>query len=170
MVVCRRVSRHRPDPSRSRLLAGRVSKGQALVRSTLRPGALFIVGDPKQSIYRFRRADIDTYQLVRWRIHETGGQILSLSTSFLSTPSLCSWVNQVFPSFFPVEVTPAQPAFQPLDPKPGSASNALSLSHLTTPAAFEKAREVATGGPGDRAIHLERGSSPAEDSGKSFSS
>ena len=31
----------------------------------LRPGALFVVGDPKQSIYRFRRADIDIYNLVR---------------------------------------------------------------------------------------------------------
>ena len=29
-----------------------------------RPGALFIVGDPKQSIYRFRRADIGTYRVV----------------------------------------------------------------------------------------------------------
>ena len=28
-------------------------------------GALFVVGDPKQSIYRFRRADIDTYNEVK---------------------------------------------------------------------------------------------------------
>ena len=34
----------------------------------LRPGALFVVGDPKQSIYRFRRADIEIYNLVRARI------------------------------------------------------------------------------------------------------
>jgi len=30
-------------------------------KARLRPGALFVVGDPKQSIYRFRRADIDIY-------------------------------------------------------------------------------------------------------------
>ena len=36
----------------------------------LRPGALFIVGDPKQSIYRFRRADIDIYNLVRKRFSD----------------------------------------------------------------------------------------------------
>ena len=34
----------------------------------LRPGALFVVGDPKQSIYRFRRADIDIYNVVRERL------------------------------------------------------------------------------------------------------
>ena len=37
----------------------------------LRPGALFVVGDPKQSIYRFRRADIEIYNLVRTRIAES---------------------------------------------------------------------------------------------------
>ena len=36
----------------------------------LRPGALFVVGDPKQSIYRFRRADIDIYNIVRERFSE----------------------------------------------------------------------------------------------------
>jgi len=34
----------------------------------LRRGALFVVGDPKQSIYRFRRADIDIYNIVRKRL------------------------------------------------------------------------------------------------------
>ncbi len=36
----------------------------------LRPGALFVVGDPKQSIYRFRRADIDIYNIVRDRFSD----------------------------------------------------------------------------------------------------
>ena len=36
----------------------------------LRPGALFVVGDPKQSIYRFRRADIDIYNIVRRRFSD----------------------------------------------------------------------------------------------------
>ncbi len=37
----------------------------------IRPGALFVVGDPKQSIYRFRRADIGMYQRVRDRLEQS---------------------------------------------------------------------------------------------------
>ena len=45
------------------LLAGGEAGGDSI-----RPGALFVVGDPKQSIYRFRRADIGMYQRVRDRL------------------------------------------------------------------------------------------------------
>jgi ATP-dependent helicase/nuclease subunit A len=65
-------------------------------RLTPRPASLFIVGDPKQSIYRFRRADITTYMTVRRRIQETGGRIVSLSTNFRSSTTICAHVNSVF--------------------------------------------------------------------------
>jgi ATP-dependent exoDNAse (exonuclease V) beta subunit len=65
-----------------------------------RPGSLFIVGDPKQSIYRFRRADITTYLEVRKRIEETGGEILQLSTNFRSAPAICTFVNDTFRTLF----------------------------------------------------------------------
>ena len=65
-----------------------------------RPGSLFIVGDPKQSIYRFRRADITTYLDVRKRIEATGGTIVQLSTNFRSTPSICAFVNETFRPLF----------------------------------------------------------------------
>ena len=42
------------------------------------PGRLFLVGDPKQSIYRFRRADIVTYQQVKSIFESSGGKVLSL--------------------------------------------------------------------------------------------
>ena len=41
-----------------------------------RPGALFVVGDPKQSIYRFRRADIVTYNQVKSIIKQNSGRIV----------------------------------------------------------------------------------------------
>ena len=40
-----------------------------LARS-LRPGALFLVGDPKQAIYRFRGADVNAYLAARTAIGE----------------------------------------------------------------------------------------------------
>ena len=63
----------------------------------LRPGALFVVGDPKQSIYRFRRADIDIYNIVRERFSDPGvGRVLPLTMNFRSVPALCEWANEVF--------------------------------------------------------------------------
>jgi ATP-dependent helicase/nuclease subunit A len=65
----------------------------------LRSGALFVVGDPKQSIYRFRRADIEIYNTVRQRFSDPSlGRVVTLTTNFRSVPSLCEWANGVFRS------------------------------------------------------------------------
>jgi ATP-dependent helicase/nuclease subunit A len=80
------------------------------------PGSLFIVGDPKQSIYRFRRADIDTYNEVKRIIKDSGGRIVPLTANFRSLPPLCDWVNPIFKKKFPPEATPYQPVFERLDP------------------------------------------------------
>ena len=100
------------------LLAAAGATERDWTRVSLRPGALFIVGDPKQSIYRFRRADIDTYTRVRQVIETTGGQVVELTTSFRAVPALCEWANGVFPHFFPEAATPQQPAYSGLDPDP----------------------------------------------------
>ena len=65
-----------------------------------RPGSLFIVGDPKQSIYRFRRADITTYLTVKDIIERTGGKILQLTANFRSVRAICGFVNATFPALF----------------------------------------------------------------------
>ena len=106
----------------------------------LRPGALFVVGDPKQSIYRFRRADIDTYNRVRRIIEETGGRVVALTTSFRARPSLSEWNNEVFADVFPAEATPQQAAFERLDSDPAwkarrlTAAGELGLRILEIPA------------------------------------
>ncbi|HEX2481887.1 MAG TPA: UvrD-helicase domain-containing protein, partial [Methylomirabilota bacterium] len=104
-------------------------------RVDLRPGALFVVGDPKQSIYRFRRADIETYGRVRARIEATGGAVVTLTTSFRSVPALCDWANTVFPRFFPRRATPQQPAFDRLDAyrEPGDSRH-TGVRQLVVPA------------------------------------
>jgi ATP-dependent helicase/nuclease subunit A len=84
----------------------------------LRPGALFVVGDPKQSIYRFRRADIEIYNVVRQRFSDAAiGRVLPLTMNFRSAPVLCAWANEVFRQQFPPEPTTHSPRFAALDPR-----------------------------------------------------
>jgi ATP-dependent helicase/nuclease subunit A len=60
------------------------------------PGKLFLVGDPKQSIYRFRRADVSLYERIKRRLEGDGAGRVDLSTSFRSAPSIQSFVNAAF--------------------------------------------------------------------------
>lgn len=78
-------------------------------RCTPVPGSLFVVGDPKQSIYRFRRADIVTYNQVKDIIRNSGGKVIHLTGNFRTTPGLASWINHTFQEEFdqlPVECSP----------------------------------------------------------------
>ena len=80
------------------------------------PGSLFLVGDPKQSIYRFRRADIDTYNIVKNKIRKSKGRVLYLTSNFRSLPSLADWNNPIFQTVFPLEKESRfQARFSPLD-------------------------------------------------------
>jgi ATP-dependent exoDNAse (exonuclease V) beta subunit len=60
------------------------------------PGKLFIVGDPKQAIYRFRRADVETYREVCELLESRGAKRAYLKTSFRSTPAIQRVVNAAF--------------------------------------------------------------------------
>jgi exodeoxyribonuclease V beta subunit len=57
---------------------------------------VFLVGDPKQSIYRFRGADVDTYLNARAAVIDAGGQRLSLEESYRATQSLVDATNTIF--------------------------------------------------------------------------
>ncbi|MBI4603249.1 MAG: UvrD-helicase domain-containing protein [Planctomycetes bacterium] len=70
-------------------------------RCVPRPGSLFVVGDPKQSIYRFRRADIVTYGKVRSVVQESGGKVVALAANFRAIEPLVDWVNRTFAGEFP---------------------------------------------------------------------
>ncbi|MCA1957729.1 MAG: UvrD-helicase domain-containing protein, partial [Nitrospira sp.] len=81
---------------------------------SLEPGKLFIVGDPKQSIYAFRRADIEAFDRVVEKIESEGGTVLTLTTNFRSDAALLEPVNGVFDRLF--ERRPlVQPANVPLE-------------------------------------------------------
>lgn len=60
------------------------------------PGKLFVVGDPKQSIYRFRRADVTLYEATKQQLIAAGASLVHLTTSFRSVPSIQSAVNAAF--------------------------------------------------------------------------
>ena len=59
-------------------------------------GKLFIVGDPKQAIYRFRGTDVSTYWDVCRELERRGGRILQLTTSYRSVPAIQRFVNAAF--------------------------------------------------------------------------
>ena len=62
----------------------------------VRPGKLFVVGDPKQAIYRFRRADVALYEAVKQRLVAGGARLVQLTTSFRGVPSIQAAVNAAF--------------------------------------------------------------------------
>jgi ATP-dependent exoDNAse (exonuclease V) beta subunit len=66
----------------------------------LEPGKLFLVGDPKQSIYRFRRADLAVYEKAKARILDCGGEVLPLTSNFRTVPSIVDFVNERFTEVF----------------------------------------------------------------------
>lgn len=85
------------------------------VRATLRAGALFVVGDPRQSIYRFRRADITTYAAAR-DVLASQGAVLALTANFRSVPEIAEFVNAHFGEggAFPEEQTAHQASYSPM--------------------------------------------------------
>ena len=96
-------------------------------------GSLFIVGDPKQSIYRFRRADIDTYNLVKTLIQQSGGELVELKSNFRSLRSIGDWLNPIFEERFPKEGTKYQAKFGRLETiRIDNASCMSGLRKITT--------------------------------------
>jgi len=73
------------------------------------PGKLFLVGDPKQSIYGFRRADLDIYGRVKTVMQEQG-EVLNLSVNFRTVPEIIGEVNRVFA---PLMTGPTAERFEP---------------------------------------------------------
>ncbi len=89
-----------------------------------RPG-LFLIGDPKQSIYGWRNADLAAYDGFLDLVRGSGGEVMGLSVNFRSLPSVLDEVRRVVEPAM-VRQEGVQPAFQPLLPSPERAA-ALSV-------------------------------------------
>jgi len=80
----------------------------------IRPGSLFLVGDPKQAIYRFRGADVGAYVQARDAFRaQDPGSLLSISTNFRSCASILTFVNERFEVALSAV---GQPGFTALEP------------------------------------------------------
>jgi ATP-dependent exoDNAse (exonuclease V) beta subunit len=77
-------------------------------------GKLTLVGDPKQSIYRFRRADVAMYDRVRRLVEVSDPLEVKLSANFRSVPPLIEWLNDRF-----ARVLGLPPNGQHFDPSTG---------------------------------------------------
>lgn len=79
-------------------------------------GRLFLVGDPKQSIYRFRGADVEAYAAVRAELAHTGGELIPITENFRSNPAILDFVNAFFHKRWPQEPDPDRPFLPPFSP------------------------------------------------------
>ncbi len=80
-----------------------------------KPGKLFLVGDPKQSIYKFRRADLVLYRQVRDALEEFGVGFVSLTRSFRSVPNIQQFVNAAFETEMTGHVEDGHAEWAPLE-------------------------------------------------------
>ncbi|HEY5640651.1 MAG TPA: UvrD-helicase domain-containing protein [Dehalococcoidia bacterium] len=104
----------------------------------LEAGRLFLVGDPKQSIYRFRRADMEMYSQTQGEIEAAGSEFPELALNRRSRPEILGWVNAVFA---PLIGDGGEPGIQP----PYRAVHADRDGALAGPGVTWMGGEVETG-------------------------
>ena len=105
-----------------------------------RPGKLFIVGDPKQAIYRFRGADVGTYWMVRNHLATCGGRVLQLTTNFRSVPEIQRFVNRAFEREMVADETALQAAYIPLAKNRPADDSQPAVVALSVPEPYSSGR------------------------------
>lgn len=110
-------------------------------RFHIRPGALFVVGDPKQAIYRFRGADVRAYVQARDAFRaQDPDSLLSISTNFRSCASILTFVNERFEAVLSAN---GQPGFTALDPFHDDPEQGLCVAALDIAVADENGKASA---------------------------
>ncbi|MFB9982377.1 UvrD-helicase domain-containing protein [Mesorhizobium kowhaii] len=107
----------------------------------IRPGALFLVGDPKQAIYRFRGADVGAYVEARTAFAEQDAHgLISISTNFRSCASILTFVNDRFEAILSAD---GQPGFTALDPFHDDRGDSVCVAALDITVADENGKASA---------------------------
>ena len=96
---------------------------------------VFLVGDPMQSIYGFREADVRGYlRVCELGLEQLRPELLKLTVNFRSTPVLVGWFNEIFPQVFPArgDTHMGTVPYTACEPAPGAASEAsgVELHHF----------------------------------------
>ena len=102
------------------------------------PGKLFVVGDPKQAIYRFRRADVQLYEGVKRRLAERGVEVLNLTTSFRGVPGIQAAVNAAFSRVMEERPDGSQASYVPLERYRAEPEGRPSVVVLPVPRPYGK--------------------------------
>jgi ATP-dependent exoDNAse (exonuclease V) beta subunit len=108
------------------------------------PGKLFIVGDPKQSIYRFRRADVGTYLEARDFLCSHGAELVHLTTSFRAVPSIQRAVNAAFTPLMKEDAASLQAEYVALAPFREDRTDQPTVVALPVPSPYGKRGVTAT--------------------------
>ena len=125
------------------LLASDAPQASDPLASPPAPGKLFVVGDPKQSIYRFRHADIATYVQVKDLVLASGGAVLELSTSYRAVPTIQRFVNAAFAPLLDGAPVALQAAHVPLAPSRAEHGSEPAVVGIPIPEPYGKNDKLA---------------------------
>ena len=91
---------------------------------------LFFVGDEKQSIYRFRGADVSVFKELKKEICGNGGISVELTKNYRSEPHLISFFNTIFPEVMKNAMEPFEAEFAPLTARGPNLQDSGKLGFL----------------------------------------
>lgn len=139
------------------LLAERLSEEGAGVpgEKELEKGKLFFVGDEKQSIYRFRGADVSVFKNLVKEITLSGGKPLALAKNYRSEPGLVDLFNRLFSDIMAGPGEPWEAEFSPLE-KRNTAAHSPAFRIFYKSYNQEESEEELLSGDDSEALFLAR--------------
>jgi len=122
------------------LLAADGAEGADWHTATPKPGKLFVVGDPKQSIYKFRRADVVLYRQVRDWLEQRGVGVVHLTRSFRAVRPIQECVNAAFAAEMTGDAAAGQAEYRPLEQHRAAIGGQPSVIALPAPRPYATRR------------------------------
>jgi len=105
-------------------------------------GKLFLVGDPKQSIYKFRRADVGLYRRIVDQLEHRGVGRVYLTQSYRSLRAIKLFVNAAFETEMTGDAESAQAKYSALEEEGDEIPNQPAIVALPAPTPYGK-RDIA---------------------------